>query len=251
MDDFLKSIPEILRKLKGNASAVDWERGELDVAEIPDIFFRAEQRIGAGGLRRFFQLGGFLQGVDVMVGEAAFYGDLKFQGAQVREKGGRISDGAKGQEACAGPIRGGQGDIQARHAQDADKFCGGIENRATGVTADDGFQGRGGGLYAARDDNKVGAAQRGDRLAEAARGERAAAAEGIRGVKQDDVGVAGEFAVLEAVVEDEPIDAVAREGFAVFEAVGAYAKLDAAGKAVAEDGDFVALGEAGGSGFGI
>ena len=50
-----KSFPKIRGKLKPNAAAVDRQGGELNVAKIPNIFFRAEQRIGSAMGRSLFE----------------------------------------------------------------------------------------------------------------------------------------------------------------------------------------------------
>ena len=62
-----------------------------------------------------------------------------------------------------------------------------------------------GNLVGPREDYQAGPAERSGRLAQEPAGEETAEAEGVGGVEQDDVQVAREPAVLEAVVEDEEL----------------------------------------------
>ena len=81
-----------------------------------------------------------------------------------------------------------------------------VKNWSVGIAADGGLDS--GGVVATGDYDDVGTRQRRSRLAQTARGEEVATAEGICRVYEDNVHVAGELEVLETVVEDEPIYAV-------------------------------------------
>ena len=102
--------------------------------------------------------------------------------SQAREKLARVGDSAEGDGASLHCRR----NEAPAHAPDR------------GADARVGEGGGGGGIVFAQNE-EAGAAQRGERLAEAAGGQEAAG--GVAGVVQMEVGVAGELAVLEAIIE--------------------------------------------------
>ena len=109
------------------------------------------------------------------------------------------------------------------------------------VPANDRFDGGRGRLHASRDHHDVRAAQRRERLAQAARGQHHAAAKWIRRVDEHDVGIARQFQMLKSVVQHEPIDSVPRQDHAVLVPVRADSELNFSRQPLAQQRNFIAL----------
>src|SRR6267378_4445471 len=110
------------RQFERYPAAVHRHGGELDVANIPHIFFRAEQRIGLATRGSKFQVSHFPGVIDMVIGKGTLPHHLKSPPSKVVEECGRISDSAKSQKACARPVLWRQGHRKLRNAKHIFQF---------------------------------------------------------------------------------------------------------------------------------
>jgi hypothetical protein len=81
----------------------------------------------------------------------------------------------------------------------------------------------GGCVLASRDDNNIGAAERGDWFSKAARRKKMASAEGICRVEQNNIEIARELEMLKTIVENKTFDAATFQFPALHETIRANA----------------------------
>jgi hypothetical protein len=224
------------------------------VAEFDPVFEGGDEGIGVA------EGGGLGEGEEV-AREAIVVVVVKPEGG-----GDEHAEGADGMEEAVGIADAGEGEDLAAAGDEGDGVAGGVvEAGDGGALLEDGAWGNplgeeaggevrefGGDLFAAGEHDHVGAFHVVGRFAPGAPGEDAGGAEGFSGVAEEDVEVALEAAVLEAVVEDEDVGVVFLDGgAAALDAVGVDDDGDA-GAFVFDDEDFVrfaagAIGEAWGA----
>jgi len=210
---------------------------ERKMGEVLRVFFCGEQRAGAdsaGGVLEFAEIASV---VVMMVWEFAVIGDREIPVLEVLEEGARIADATEGVEGARGQLVAGQQLGLRLELAKAEKLCGRREDGIVLKFFDGGAGARDG--FCASKDEEIGAGHGGEGLAKTASGEHGLLAEGLRGVDEEDVEVARELEVLEAVVEEEDIDG-GLQLCALFVAIGA----DPEGNAILEAGfhqlDFIA-----------
>ena len=169
------------------------------IAQIEEILFGTEQRFGTGAAGFGRNRQSVARRVEVMIGKKFVSRDLKTPFAEIGEKRRGIADAAKGEELFRAKGQNVDGGMACGKINRIE-LGPGVEDGSVRILADGGFDG--GGVVAAGDDENVGASEGRTRLAQAPRGKQVAAAERIGRVDEDDVHVARELAMLEAVVED-------------------------------------------------
>src|SRR5580693_7496317 len=191
--------------LHGDGAVERRQFAVINRVKIVQVLLGADQ---AAGCRFACQPKNFVVvviGVPVMVGEEFVADDIQAPSAQVIEECGWIADAAEGEKFWKRIGGDGAGGLAFGDAMDGVELWPRVENWGGGIAADGGFDRGGAGVSG--DYDYVGAGQGGAGFAEVSGGEEAAATERIGCVDEDDVNVAGELQVLEAVVEDEPIHA--------------------------------------------
>jgi hypothetical protein len=226
---------------EGEGEAVDG-RGVGGVKEGGDfdpVFFGREEEVGTvlfGGGEDVFEVGA---GVGVVVGEPVGGGEVAGECAELLFEGVGVADAGEGGEFLVGEVgEVGEGVGFVRRSAEGRVGGGGVVDGSLLVVAvdrgGDFFELVGCGEVGAGEEDGVGSFEAREGLAEEASGEYAAVTEGVGGVDEDEVEVAGEPAVLEAVVEDEGGDFLvsAEEFLSAGVAVG-----------LGDDGGVVVLGD--------
>ena len=224
LDGGEKSI--FLKKNKINDGDVDREIQEVDIAEIVCVFFCGDEGSCADVMRCFDELGTFGIGITVMIGEGLLSGDRKSPVLKVSDEGAGIANAAESVERAGAEVRSGEKSRRcAGKSTKAQQARLRRENRAILKLAD-GRVGAGIGFGASKN-QQIGASHGGERFAETASGKKTIVFGGARGIEEEDVDVAGELQMLEAIVEQKNIDAGLLEVQAVGVAIRSNAEFHA------------------------
>ena len=186
------------------------------------VFFGGEKSFGSGGTGSGLKFIGIALIVAMMVGEFAGEADGKFPVFQILEKCAGIADTAEGVEGAGTNLLGTQRLDSSAEDAETEQARGGGKDGIVLEFGDGGFGLRRG--FGASENEDVRPLHGGNGFTQRACRKKELAAEGLRGVEEEDVGVAEEREVLKAVVEKEEVDFVF-ELFALREAIRADAEL--------------------------
>src|SRR5579864_814963 len=101
---FSNGAPKTFWQIKGNPATIHGKRRELYIPQIPHIFLRAQQRIGAAIGGSLLQLRRLTRRVYMMIQKVALLNHLESPIAQVLEKCGGVPNSAKCQKTRLPPI---------------------------------------------------------------------------------------------------------------------------------------------------
>ena len=205
---------------------VDWKILEIDIAKIVLVFLRGDEGNCAGAMSCFDKLGGFGIGIAMMIGEGLLSGDGESPVLKVSDECAGIADAAERIEGARAKFGGGE-----KLRRQVAEFAKTEQARLRGENRDilqlaDGRVGAGIGFGATKN-QQIGASHGGERFAETASGKKAIVFGGARRIEEEDVDVAGELKMLEAIVEQKNIDAGLLEAQAVGVAIRTNAEFHA------------------------
>src|SRR5579872_4284627 len=173
----------------------------------------------------------------MMIAEGCVAGELDSPFCEIVEKGGWIADATKREIlllACWLSIFSVCGLAVCFHAE---QFGASVKDGRGSVTLNDRFGG--GRMLAARDDDNIGAAQRGNWFAKTSSRKKMASAEGIGRVKQNNVDIARELEMLKTVVENKTFDTATCQFPALRETICTNADFDLISEPIVEESRFV------------
>jgi hypothetical protein len=189
--------------------------------QVLNIFFRAQKSLCSSRDGARFQFGKIGFGIEMMIAEGRVTDEPDSPFCEVVAKSGWIADAAKRKTLllAGGSIIFCTGGLAVRFH--VEQFGASVKDGRGSVALNDRLGGW--GVFAAGDDDDIGAAERGDWFAKAARGKKMASDEGIRRVEQDNIDIAGELEMLKTVIENKAFDAARFQFPALRETIRAHA----------------------------